>query len=49
MFKSYLTIAIRNLTRYKIYSIINILGLAIGMTACLLIYFFVSLRMSIYI
>ncbi len=37
MFKNYLTIAFRNLNRQKIYSLINISGLALGMTAFLII------------
>jgi ABC-type antimicrobial peptide transport system permease subunit len=37
MFKNYLTIAFRNLKRQKIYSLINISGLALGMTAFLII------------
>ncbi len=37
MLKNYLTIAIRNLNRQKIYSLINISGLALGMTAFLII------------
>jgi hypothetical protein len=31
MFKSYLIVAIRNLMRRKLHSVINILGLAVGM------------------
>lgn len=41
MFKNYLVIAIRNLFRQKGYSIINILGLAIGLMACLFIVLFI--------
>ncbi len=37
MLKNYLTIAFRNLRRQKIYSLINISGLALGMTAFLII------------
>jgi putative ABC transport system permease protein len=37
MLKSYVTIAFRNLKRHKIYSFINIAGLAIGMACCILI------------
>ncbi len=37
MFKNYIIIAIRNLFRNKLFSAINILGLAIGMAATLLI------------
>ena len=38
MLISYLKIALRNLFRNKVHSIINILGLAIGLTACIFIY-----------
>ena len=37
MLKSYFTIALRNLLRQKGYTLINILGLSIGMAACLII------------
>lgn len=37
MFKNYLIVAIRNILRNKMFSIINILGLTIGMAATLLI------------
>jgi ABC-type antimicrobial peptide transport system permease subunit len=37
MFKNYLKIALRNLLKNKVYSLINISGLAIGMTATILI------------
>ncbi len=41
MLKNYFKIAWRNLIRNKIYSAINILGLAIGISACILIFLFV--------
>lgn len=41
MFKNYLKIAFRNLTKQKTYSLINILGLALGITCCLLIALYV--------
>jgi putative ABC transport system permease protein len=41
MFKNYLTIAWRNLLKNKIYSIINILGLAAGMAIAMLIAFWI--------
>ena len=41
MFKNYFKIAVRNIIRYKGFSFINILGLAIGITGCLLIGLFV--------
>ena len=42
MLKNYLKIAIRNLTKQKIYSVINILGLSIGIATAILIILFVS-------
>src|ERR1700704_1547013 len=41
MLKSYLVIAWRNLSKHKLYSAINIVGLAIGMAACIVIALFV--------
>jgi putative ABC transport system permease protein len=41
MFKNYLKTAIRNLLRYKGFSLINIASLAIGVTGCLVIGLFV--------
>ena len=41
MFKSYLRIALRNITKQKIFSFINIIGLSIGISVCILIYFYV--------
>ena len=41
MIKNYLKIAWRNLWKNKIFSAINIVGLAIGMAACILIMVFV--------
>ncbi|MCP4663056.1 MAG: FtsX-like permease family protein [bacterium] len=41
MFKNYLKIAVRNLLKHKAYSLINIMGLAIGMACCVLILLFV--------
>ena len=34
MLKNYLTVAWRNLRKHKLYTAINIVGLAIGMAAC---------------
>ena len=42
MFKNYLTIAIRNLFRHKAHSLINILGLSIGLASCILIMLYVQ-------
>jgi putative ABC transport system permease protein len=41
MFRNYFTTAYRNLFRYKGFAFINIAGLALGLTACLLIGLFV--------
>ena len=41
MWRNYFKVALRNLYRYKGFSLINILGLAIGLTGCLLIGLFV--------
>ncbi len=46
MFKNYLRVAFRNLKRQKGYSLINILGLAIGMALCLLILVYVQDELS---
>lgn len=46
MLKNYLKIALRNLAKNKIYSGINIVGLAIGMTCMLLAYLFVRDEMD---
>jgi predicted permease len=46
MFKNYLTIALRNFRRNKIFSLINIIGLAIGISASLVIYLIVSYDFS---
>ncbi len=46
MLQNYLKIALRNLLRNKVYSFINILGLAIGVCACLVIFLLVSFELS---
>src|SRR5215470_10130700 len=46
MIKSYLKTAWRNMMRHKVYSAINILGLAIGIAACLLILQYVSFELG---
>ena len=46
MFKNYLTTAIRNMMRHKLYTMINIGGLAIGLAACILIFLFVKDELS---
>ncbi len=42
MFKNYLKSALRNLLRFKIYSVINILGLAIGMACAILLMLYID-------
>jgi len=46
MFRNYLKIAIRNLRRHKVFSFINIFGLAVGMTCCILILLWVQDEVS---
>ena len=46
MIRSYIIIAIRNVLKSKVFSAINVLGLSIGLAACLLIFQFVSFEMS---
>ncbi len=46
MLKNYFKIALRNLWRHRAFSFINILGLSVGMSACLLIYLYVSFELS---
>lgn len=46
MLKNYLKIAFRNLLKNKVFSFINIAGLAIGMAVCMLILLYVSHELS---
>ncbi len=46
MFSNYLKVALRNLLRHKGYSAINILGLAVGMAACIVILLIVRHELS---
>lgn len=46
MFNNYLKIALRNIFKHKGYSLINIVGLAIGMACCLLILLYVQDELS---
>ncbi len=46
MFKNYFKATLRNMRRYKGYSAINILGLAIGMAICIIILLFVQDELS---
>jgi putative ABC transport system permease protein len=42
MLKNYITIALRNIRKHKVYSAINIIGLSLGMAVCLLIFLWVQ-------
>lgn len=46
MLRNYLTIAFRNLKKYKIFSALNILGLALGISCVVFIYSFISYELS---
>lgn len=46
MFRNYIKTALRNLSRQKIYAMINIAGLAIGLATCMLIMLYVMHELS---
>ena len=46
MIKNYFKIALRKLWGHKVFPLINIMGLAVGMTACFLIYLYVHFETS---
>ncbi|MDJ1481828.1 ABC transporter permease [Cytophagaceae bacterium YF14B1] len=46
MFSNYFKIAFRSLIKQKTYTLVNITGLAIGLSACLIIYLMVSFELS---
>lgn len=46
MFKNYIKVAFRNLKKHKVFSIINILGLSVGLTCCILIGLYINEEMS---
>ena len=46
MLSNYITVAFRNILKNKVFSAINILGLGIGLAACLLIFQFVAFELS---
>jgi len=46
MFKNYIKIALRNILKYKMHSLINILGLSIGIACCLLLVLFIMNELS---
>ena len=46
MIQNYLKIAFRNLVRHKGYALINIIGLAVGITSCLLLFLVVNYELG---
>jgi len=46
LFRNYFITAARHILRHRLYSLINILGLAVGVAACLLIFLFVRYETS---
>ncbi|MCD4817540.1 MAG: ABC transporter permease [Candidatus Cloacimonetes bacterium] len=46
MLKNYFKTAIRNLIKHRVYSIINVFGLAIGIATCIIIFLFVQDELS---
>ncbi|WP_291199591.1 ABC transporter permease [Dyadobacter sp.] len=46
MLKNYFKIAFRNLWKHKVFSFINIMGLTVGMSACLLISMYVNFELT---
>jgi ABC-type antimicrobial peptide transport system permease subunit len=42
MFKNYMKVSFRNIMRYKGFSFINIIGLAVGMACCILIFLWIE-------
>lgn len=46
MIKNYFKVAVRNILKHKFYSAINILGMTIGVTACILIVLYVTDELS---
>ena len=46
MLKNYWLIAVRKLWKHKIHAAINVLGLAIGLTACLIIFLITHFELS---
>lgn len=46
MLRNHIKIAWRNITRHKIYSTLNVLGLSLGICACIVIYLIISYEFS---
>src|SRR5690606_37617354 len=47
MIRNYFKIAFRNLKKSKVFSFINILGLTIGITVCMMIFLFIMNEFSV--
>ena len=46
MFKNYFKIAWRNLRKNKLYTLVNIIGLTVGITSCILIGLYITHELS---
>src|ERR1044072_3976765 len=46
MFKNYLTTAWRNISRHKVFAAINVVGLSLGISACLIIFLIARFELS---
>ncbi len=46
MFRNYLKTAVRNISKQKAFSLINIAGLSTGMTCCILLLFYINFELS---
>ena len=46
MIKNYIVIALRNFVKYKGYTLINILGLSLGLTCCIIIFLVITYDLS---
>lgn len=46
MLRNYITIAFRNLRKHRFYSLINVIGLAVGIASCLIITLYIAHEMS---
>jgi len=46
MLRNYLTVAVRNLVRHRLYALINVVGLAVGIAACTLILLYIQAELD---
>ncbi|WP_197901552.1 ABC transporter permease [Rhodocytophaga rosea] len=46
MLKNYITVALRNISRHKGYTFLNVSGLAVGIASCIIIFFFIRNELS---